>query len=148
MQHTDSIVSSVFGPDGTVLATGGQDATARIWSVPAGASLVPPMPHDGIVTRMQFTGDGRILATATRLGAVRLWDARTGQPLNAAYTVTGGVAAMTFVRGLGPFVVLGGDGTVHRWDLSPSRETAGALEILARDLNGGLPEKSSERRPL
>lgn len=147
MQHTDSIVSSAFGPDGTVLATGGQDATARIWSVPTGASLVPPMPHDGIVTRMLFTGDGRILATATRLGAVRLWDARTGQPLNAAYTVTGGVAAMTFVRGLGPFVVVGGDGAVHRWDLSPSLEAVGALEILARDLNGGVSEKGIERSP-
>lgn len=135
--HTDSIVSAGFASDGTRLATGGQDARVRIWSVPAGESLVPPMPHEGVVMGVRFTQDGRILATATRLGAVRLWDARTGQPLNPSYTVTGGVAAMTFVRGNGPFVVVGGDGSIHRWDLTPSAHSLAELESQVQELNGG-----------
>lgn len=136
LASNDGTTAAAFSADSARLATGSEDATARIWSVPFGRPLVPPMRHESSVLFLRFTTDGRILATGARNGAVRLWDSQTGQPLNASHIVAGGVAAMTFAHGTGPLIVVGGNGVLHRWDVSPVKESVGELERLVEQLNG------------
>jgi WD40 repeat protein len=137
MVHQDGVTISAFSLAGNTLATGSEDATARIWSVPAGAPLTPPMRHRQNVRFLQFNADGTILATGTRAGDVQLWDTRTGLPLMAAHAVPAGIVSLHFVQGGAQFVVLAGDGGLHRWDLAPASQPVAELEALARRLNGG-----------
>jgi WD40 repeat protein/serine/threonine protein kinase len=71
--HRNSIGSAAFSPDGKTLLTASIDGTARLWSVPGGQLLGPPLPHQGAVHVAGFAPDGRVLATAQEGGLVRLW---------------------------------------------------------------------------
>jgi WD40 repeat protein len=95
------------------------------------------MRHRQNVRFLQFNADGTILATGTRAGDVQLWDTRTGLPLMAAHAVPAGIVSLHFVQGGAQFVVLAGDGGLHRWDLAPASQPVAELEALARRLNGG-----------
>jgi WD40 repeat protein len=87
-----------FSPDGTVLATGGDDGTVRLWSVtdPASPSLIASLTGPaGHVYSVAFAPSGGQLAASSDDGTVHLWDvspgaaesqvcANLGQPLTRA----------------------------------------------------------------
>ncbi len=49
--HEESVRCAAFSPDGAILATGGEDATIRLWSMPDGTTHCDPLRpyHDGAV---------------------------------------------------------------------------------------------------
>ncbi|HVQ12746.1 MAG TPA: WD40 repeat domain-containing protein, partial [Vicinamibacterales bacterium] len=57
-----------------------QEFNARIWTVPAGDEIRPPLQHPAGVTAGAFTADGARLVTASADG-VRLWDLLTGREM-------------------------------------------------------------------
>jgi WD40 repeat protein/tRNA A-37 threonylcarbamoyl transferase component Bud32 len=71
--HRNSIGSAAFSPDGKTLLTASIDGTARLWSVPDGQPLSPPLPHQAAVHVAGFAPDGGRLATAQEGGLVRVW---------------------------------------------------------------------------
>jgi WD40 repeat protein len=73
--HADAVRSAVFSPDGRLVVTaGGDDATARIWSVASGADL-RTLRHNGPVLAATFSRDGRQVVTAGGDATARIWDA-------------------------------------------------------------------------
>jgi len=77
LEH-DSVSSIAFAPDGTWLASGGEDGSVRIWDVSTGAQRLgeerlPDVPD------LAVSEDGTWAVTA--LGAeARVWDTATGAP--------------------------------------------------------------------
>jgi WD40 repeat protein len=72
--HTGDVFGIAFSRDGTRLATGGADGTARIWDAETGEELVRLAGHDGIVALVDFSPDGTRLLTGGGDGTARVWD--------------------------------------------------------------------------
>lgn len=72
--HQDRVRAVSWSPDGTRIATGSADKTARIWK--ADGTLVSQLRgHTDAVTDVAWSRDGKLLATCGRDATVRLWNA-------------------------------------------------------------------------
>ncbi len=76
--HKWIVTCTAFSPDGTLLATGSQDGTVKIWDV-ARRELLTTLPGsaDGSVWSVAFSPDGALLMTAGAEGKVKFWNTAT-----------------------------------------------------------------------
>ncbi|MBM3845129.1 MAG: hypothetical protein FJ405_02425, partial [Verrucomicrobia bacterium] len=68
-----------WSPDGTKLATGHDDGTARLWLPTAGGKFREIGKHESSIRTVAFNADGSRLAAWAANGAIRIWDVHTGQ---------------------------------------------------------------------
>jgi WD40 repeat protein len=81
--HEGIVFGVAFSPDGSRIASAGQDGSVRIWTLDGAA---PPIvlrdPVPTLVWSVAFSPDGRRVASSGHDGTVRIWNADgTGQPL-------------------------------------------------------------------
>ncbi|MBF0322007.1 MAG: pentapeptide repeat-containing protein [Magnetococcales bacterium] len=79
--HHDSVNCVALSPDGTLLASTGDDRTIRLWDVHRGVLLRTLMAHNDGVWSVVFSPDGTRLASGSEDHTIRLWDAAAGTPL-------------------------------------------------------------------
>ena len=77
--HAGVVAAVAIAPDGSWLATGGSDGTARIWDAATGQPRATLTGHAGLVAAVAIAPDGSWLATGGSDGTARIWDAATGQ---------------------------------------------------------------------
>jgi WD40 repeat protein/tetratricopeptide (TPR) repeat protein len=130
LPHPGYVRQVRFSPDGTQIATGGLDRTARLWSAATGKALGQPLPHGNLVTGLSFSPDGRLLATAEEAG-VRLWDVRTGLSLGVL-SHPGRIKFLDFSPDGTTLRTATTGGTVFAWDL-----TGPPSQVWARLVGGG-----------
>ena len=79
--HEAAVTSVEFSPGGSRLLTASEDKTARVWSVPTGEPLTPPLQHQETLGAAVWSPDGQTIVTMSRDGVARIWDARKGRKI-------------------------------------------------------------------
>jgi WD40 repeat protein len=92
--HKQAVHAVVFSPDGSLLATGSDDGTARVVEARTGHE-VARVTHPRPVRAVAFSPDGSLLATGSFDGTARVVEAGSGDEV-ARVTHSGPVRAVTF----------------------------------------------------
>src|SRR5205814_2054739 len=61
-------------PNGSLILTGSEDRTARLWDAKTGQPVGKPLAHETEVRVVAFSELGRWMLTGTEGGTVHLWD--------------------------------------------------------------------------
>jgi WD40 repeat protein len=75
--HRAAVYTLAFSPDGSRLASGGNDNVIIIWDPKFGDSLLELRGHAAYVHAVSFSPDGASLVSASGDGTVRVWRAST-----------------------------------------------------------------------
>ena len=77
--HTEPVVSVFFLPDGTTLASVGEDGTIWLWDVADGRELAVLQGPTKSIVSVFLSPDGTTLASVSEDGTIRLWDTANGR---------------------------------------------------------------------
>src|SRR5262245_12881139 len=72
---------AAFSPDGTWIASAGEDGAVKIWDARTGEVVRPLTGHEDQARCVAFSLDGTRIASASSDRTVRIWEVRTGQSL-------------------------------------------------------------------
>ncbi len=115
----------VFCRDGSLLASGGGDATVRLWEMgahganPRGTAL-QTLTHSSGVYAVAFSPDGRLLASGCINGEMRLWERQKTEPstyVEILSTQTSWVTDLAFAPDGRTLVSAHWDRTVKLWEV-------------------------------
>jgi len=74
--------SVAWSPDGKIAASGGADATVRLWDMATGKEIRRLQEHDAEVQSVAISPDGKLIASAGYDGVITLSDLVSGQLLS------------------------------------------------------------------
>ena len=80
LTEATDVTAAVIAPDGSWLATGSSDGTARIWDAVALRERAVLSGHSGAVDTVAITSDGTWLTTGSADGTVQIWETATWRP--------------------------------------------------------------------
>jgi eukaryotic-like serine/threonine-protein kinase len=123
--HAGKVLCVAVASDGGLVASGGDDRTARLLDLRTPAQ--PPLVlrgHGGPVSALAFRPDGGLLTTASHADdAIRLWDVASGTLNKLLHTGSNGVQALAFSPDGHWLASAGLDGDIHIWDLPSGKES-------------------------
>lgn len=77
--HFASIKCIDIDSEGTLLATGSKDKTAKIWDINSGREIRSFVGHTHSISRVRFSNDSKYLVTSSIDGTAKVWEVATGK---------------------------------------------------------------------
>src|SRR5262249_15789850 len=125
--HTRGVTSVAFSSDGSLLASGSEDQTVRVWDVKTGQTTATLEGHHDNVVSVAFSPDGSQVVSAS-WHTLQLWDIKTGQ-VTATWEDTNSDSVPMWVTSVafspdGSFIVSANDSRgVDLWDVKTGQPT-------------------------
>ncbi len=110
----------VLSPDGSILATFGNDGVIHLKDAKTGNDIAALHGHIRAVTDVAFSPDSRLLVSSSNDGTIQVWDATVTQDSGSLVTLTGhngGVSSVAFNADGTLIASTGYDGTVRLWGI-------------------------------
>ncbi|KAJ3188501.1 hypothetical protein HDU82_004073, partial [Entophlyctis luteolus] len=76
--HTAAVTSVAYNHDGSLIASGSEDNTVRVWNALSGALVSELKGHSEKVTSVAFNHDGSLIASASYDETGRVWNPLSG----------------------------------------------------------------------
>jgi hypothetical protein len=126
--HAASVTAVAWSPDGTRVATGSLDNTARVWDAATGQPIGAPLQHQDVVMAVVWSPDGTRVATGSVDDTARVWDARTGQAIGPPLVHQSYVVAVAWSPD-GTRILTGSwDKTARVWDARTGQAIGAPLQ--------------------
>ena len=78
-EHTGTVNSLAFSPDGTLLVSGSDDKTVKLWDLQTGGVVKTFSGHTFWVMSVSISGDLTTIASGSHDGTICLWNIQTGE---------------------------------------------------------------------
>src|SRR6266496_1091051 len=119
--HYGDVLSVVFSPDGQLLASGGWDATIKLWEVASGRELLT-LHRAWSTTSIAFSPDEQTLAVGSTDKTITIWDIATGKELRTLQGHTDYVWSVAFSPDGQTLASRGADKTIKLWSVATGKE--------------------------
>lgn len=113
-----AVADAAFSPDGTLVATGSWDHSAKLWNATTGTAVRKlDGAHTGFVNSVAFSPDGKQLLTASDDATARLWHVQNGQPTGTVFSGhTGRILQAKFAPNGEQVLTVASDRTARLWN--------------------------------
>jgi WD40 repeat protein len=111
-----------FSPDGTVVATRGDDGSIQLWDVKTGSIVKELTDSEHIVNRFAFNIDGRFIAGASEDSVIRVWETKTGKEVMKFVGHTDRILKIRFGLDRRTIATSSADKTLRIWAISSGSE--------------------------
>jgi WD40 repeat protein len=131
--HSQPIRAVAWSPDGTRLATAGEEGSAKVWDMDSGREILKLVGHTNKIVGVAWSPDGGCLATASWDKTVRVWDAASGRELHK-FRQEDGATSVAWSPDGQQLASGWGDGKAIVWDVARERvllTLPGFLNVLA-----------------
>jgi hypothetical protein len=121
--HTDAVASVCWSSDGSKLASGSQDKSARVWEWPSGKELRTFKDHSDGVTRVCFSPDGKALYTASLDHNARRFDVEKGGLVRLFTGHNDGITALAVSPDGKRLITSGNEPNLRWWNVETGETT-------------------------
>src|SRR5262249_41981293 len=116
--HSDSVYSLAFSPDGKLLATGAADRAVKVWEVASGKRLYTLSDPTDWIYAVAWSPNGRHLAAAGVDKSIRVWEvsAAGGKLVHSVFAHESAVTRLIYAADGKTLYSLSEDRLVKAWD--------------------------------
>ncbi len=123
-QDGAAVLALAYSPDGSIMASAGDDAVVLLRNVDSGRLVGRLQGHGDAIACLAFSPDGKTLATGSYDRTIKLWDVSSGRAKQTLIGHTNWVFSVAFSPDGALLASAGHDKMVRLWDLASGRETA------------------------
>lgn len=118
--HSSAVYAVTWSPDGSFIASAGNDHSVQVWDAATGSSVLM-YHHADVVGALQWSPDGKYLASGSHDHTVRIWDIRAGLSIRTFRAPSSIAHALAWSPNSKRIALAVSDHTVQIWEISSGK---------------------------